>query len=195
MSKSKPRFTHEQVAAWIHKIFEDERGPSPQNLTAWTGFVATELAEQAELHGCEAWGCHVDRMHPEYLVDQCWSVHVRDRGDGYWSKYDGLVFAAEFEWGGTRSAVWQDFVKLLDVKADARLFIASLWPRVSDDRDKLIRQLRGALVRHRHATEADWVVLALCRKAHNEEPGIWLLECGTIATGKEPRRWLGTRWE
>lgn len=195
MSKTKPMFSHEQVATWIADIFGDERGPPPENLAAWTDFVATELAARAEKHGCEAWGCNIDRMHPEYLLDQCWSVDVRDRGAGYWSKYDGLVFAAEFEWGGTRTAVWDDFVKLLDVKADARLFIASLWPREWDDRDALIRELRDALVRHRHATEADWVVLALCRKAHEEDPAIWLVERGIIATGKAPRRWLGTRWE
>jgi hypothetical protein len=110
-----------------------------------------------------------------YLLDLVWSREPKERpGQSQypWHKCRGLALALECEWGGTRTAFWEDFVKLADVRADRSVFTGNLWPdegftdfRVG--KGKFISQIQAFL--EHHACGRDYEVLVALWNKKNED--------------------------
>lgn len=159
-----PAITPDDLASLIDTIFSrDDLG---RGLQDWTKLLGSHLKVEAAARGCHAWGNHIGPGRREYLVDYCWSIGAESEKD--WQDYTGLVLAAEIEWGGTRDAIWEDFVKLIDVRASARLFVANMWPEEWTRVDRILEEMASFVANHRHASDQDWVVVVLSCKTGSE---------------------------
>ena len=144
-------------AAWTQHMLKAVRNAVPRN-------------EQLVPYG-HLWSPKGQR---EYLIDMAISYET---DHDQWHSYHGLVLACECEWGGTREALWQDFVKLADVRANLRVFIGALWPSVYAGRRKLLDECLCFLRGHRHVPEDEEFLVVLCEKKESRTArhGAWLL--------------------
>jgi hypothetical protein len=94
-----------------------------------------------------------------------------------YAKYRGLYLAAECEWDGTPSALIYDLVKLVDIRANLRLFFGTLKDAETQHRE-VLRHAQAVLVTHAHACTNDEVFVALWGKETNKLAGTWIL--GTV---------------
>jgi len=143
------------------------------DLKAWTAHVARKLASLCPV-GCLPYG-HLFREDDrrEYLCDQVWGIERPDD----WEHYEGLAFAMECEWDGGVDAFLEDFVKVLDVAAERRLFIGNLhtktaWP---DRQTTVLETVRQIAKGHRFFGEADEVAVFLCEKGGDGDVECWLV--------------------
>src|SRR6266480_1170548 len=60
---------------------------------------------------------------PEYLVDVAW---IAGRLQAPPVRYRGILLAAEIEWGGTLTHLWEDFPKLVDIQAERKVFVGNI---------------------------------------------------------------------
>jgi len=86
----------------------------------WTSYVK-RVFTQACPKGMQPY--HTGARGPEYLVDLVWSDPSEKLKHVPWHKYRGLGLVLECEWKLGDDAFWEDFVKLADIRADARVFL------------------------------------------------------------------------
>ena len=152
--------TAEEVAQWVRYAWDN--GPPDDDLTAWTVHVNSCFSEHAKAKGLEAFGKGLGKRRGEYLVDHCWSEPWTGM-----ETYRGLQFAAEFEWGGTRSAIEEDVIKLADIRAPARLFLGTLWSAPWSAAEDIATEV-GLMLKAHGVARGDWIVLALGPKGKAE---------------------------
>ncbi len=136
----------------------------------WTRFVLSVFS-QACPSTCQPYSSR-DRRHPEYLVDLVWS-YPNERGKWLpWSECRGLALAMECEWNGSTNGFWEDFIKLADVRADARVFLGHLHKRAfreySSTDGAFHHEIQRFLKRHRHFSAKDSIIVALWSYGGNQ---------------------------
>lgn len=186
MSESSSRI-REAVEGLLRKYLKESQEDRRKESTAE---LAERLAKAGSGMGYTTWGNHLNGK-SEYLVDYTWSNQDEDRLA--WKDYTGLALAVEIEWDGTLEAVWQDFVKLADIRAEGRMFIACLtstaWSQVRDeDARELSADFTSFWAAHRSVQPGDWVIVGLIAKSQSssDEPEIHLLE--RLNAGASSRR-------
>lgn len=161
-AKGGSKVTPINLTAWVKESWN--KGPRTPGRKEWTKHMNRRLARLAKEHMLEEWCSGRGRKRAEYLVDHCWS----NRWQGM-ASYTGLVFAAEFEFHGSRASVEEDLVKLADVRADARLFLGNLRGRHWEKKAETIAQAAAEMLAIHAHTRSDWIVLALGPKGKKLE--------------------------
>lgn len=138
----------------------------------WTSWLKSQLQLAARRRGFRTWAGGL-RGRGEYLVDLCWHRPYRASRD-----YKGLELAAEIEWAGKHKHVMEDFFKLVDMRARARLFVAGLDRAAWRKRFGLVDVASSVVAGNFNARAQDWVVLVLCENARRGDVGSWLLRPG-----------------
>jgi len=92
----------------------------------------------------------------EYLVDLAWGLQHGGGDEGH----GGILLALECEWGGSEQHLWEDFVKLADVRAERKVFVGVGNNGVYAGRLDLIDRFARFLARHHHA-RTDQILVAL----------------------------------
>lgn len=143
--------TAQQLADCVWDEWEVKK--APDNVRLWTRRMNRRLEREAR--GLVASYSAPKRKKAEYLVDHSWAWTRRRL-----KTYRGLALAAEFEFGGTVRAIADDLVKLVDVRAYARLFVGNIreWTRTRVQ--EIAEATKSMLQRHEFARN-DWIVLAI----------------------------------
>lgn len=177
MNKITPEgITPEHVVAALETAYK--AGPASNDRKTWTKHLRKSLAEQAGRFSSSAFGHSESGRSPEYLVDHSWARANHATGDTYWLQAGELVLAAEFEWGGSREQAWEDFYKLLDVRARGRLFVGTLWQNEWSKRRDLVEKMAMTLQRHPLNREGEWVVVSLWSKGDDDHGATYVIYKG-----------------
>ncbi|MCB9881126.1 MAG: hypothetical protein H6834_04990 [Planctomycetes bacterium] len=159
----------EGLAERLRGLNESPFAPDDEELKAWTRFVLEGMSSDLP-EGVVAYPKYAEdgSRRGEFLVDLVWSV---DAGPGQdpsqWKNYAGLILALECEWGGTEEAFWEDFAKLVDVRAKYRVFVGALQRqqfrsyRVGDG---LARDVQAFLRGRPDFAPTDFILVALWEK-------------------------------
>lgn len=153
----------------------------PLDQTDWTNFVASEmraLAAKTAPMELTCWGSpwSADDC-GQHLVDVAWAYLPPGRNSP-WTEYEGLALAMECEWKTDRDCLFQDFLKVLDVQADRRLFVGQLSAGGWHERQHLLDEFDAIVQRHRHLPDGTEIGIVLCSTNHNENGEGWLLVRG-----------------
>lgn len=150
-----------KLAEWARTAWDTDIGADDR--PTWTVHLNQTLAKLMP-PGLVAFGTGLGEGHGQYLVDHCWSKPWEGM-----ASYDGLELAAEFEFGGSRAAIEEDFVKLADVRARYRVFLGNLWSSDWAQVDKLAKDAAAFLAGHARVDDKDSIVLALGPKGRRLE--------------------------
>jgi len=99
-----------------------------------TPYILSYFREKGEKEGFES---------HDYLVDKCWTTGYYDKNAvGYW-----IELAMESELSSqSRGGIWEDFVKLMDVKANIKV---GVFRPAKAQREEILDMLRDELDCHR----------------------------------------------
>lgn len=153
----------------------------PLDQPAWTKFLASEmraLAARTAPTELTSWGSawSADDC-GQHLVDVAWAYLPPGRNSS-WTEYEGLALALECEWKTDHDHLFQDFVKVLDVQADRRLFIGQLSAGGWQERQQLLDEFDSIVQRHRHLSGGAEIGVVICRANHVDDGEAWLLVRG-----------------
>ncbi len=160
----------EEIDAAIEKAMECDLGTDSPS--AWTKHVFESVNKTRPTD--QVVTCPPGKgRRGEYLVDLAWSSEESRE----WLGYRGLLLAMECEWGGDEDALWEDFIKLADVRADRKIFVGAARRKLYEDRERLLKAWASFLSNHRHVPESEEILVALCEKKESEAAnhGSWIL--------------------
>lgn len=101
----------------VRRCVRDLYAKNEERNTVWTTELKRVLYDLGESRQLQAWGTRC-KHGGAWLWDVCWIKVGRD-----WTDFRGAFLACEIEWGNSREALLEDFLKLVAAKADYRLFI------------------------------------------------------------------------
>ena len=160
----------ENFADRIDVLFQSKDVPEDNQVKDWTELIFKTVAEMIP---DERTIFPYDRTlssqeQGEYLLDHVWSI---EEGSS-WQNYKGLLLAMECEWGGSDESVWEDFVKLVDIRAKFKIFVGTYrrWQEVDD----FVRQLAVFFKGHIHSKDTEEILLILEKKGGGEYRA-WIL--------------------
>jgi len=160
-----------EVEARLHDLFWRREAPMGGKRSPWTKYVGNCLRKI--FRGLTVLG-RGGKKEPEYLVD----FAGQDCSEAApWRSYHGLILAAECEWNPDSDELWNDFIKLADVRADRRIFIGNFkandWVK---EAEKLVANWATHLKKHKHKCGDDEVLVMLFGygKADGVE-GSWII--------------------
>ena len=163
----------EQIDEAIQKAMED--GPETDSRSVWTRCILNAVNRtKPDDDRIVTYPCRKGRR-SEYLVDLVWSLEQNRE----WEGYGGLLLAVECEWGGDQEALWEDFIKLADVRADLKIFVGAAWSGLYEERERLLHAWASFLSNHRHVRECEEILVALCGKK-GERHGSWVVGPGKV---------------
>ncbi len=161
--------TLREIEEGLYQAIGDENAPREDDVGLWTKHIAKALCDIfAGVTVCGK-GCTTG----EYLTD---FAGFECSEEDAWGKYRGLVFAAECEWSkGNPDGLWEDFIKLADVRADRKVFIGNLHKQHFADVDALLEKWANHLKNHRHISADEEILVLLSEKGGDAQEGSWII--------------------
>ncbi len=160
-----------EIEERLYRAMGDEKAPREGNVGGWTRYIGRSLRKIFDGATVCGKGCPVG----EYLAD---FTGFEYKEADPWKKYKGLILAAECEWSsGNPDGLWEDFVKLVDIRADRKVFIGNLHRRYFSDQAirSLVKKWAMHLKNHRHTSSKEKVLVMLSEKCDHPREGSWII--------------------
>jgi hypothetical protein len=166
----------------VSECYNENEAPEHEDISEWTEYIKLILSS-IKPTGVEI---YENNNNYEYLLDYVWSYEKKN--SEYW-KYHGLALAMECEWDGSEEEFWKDFIKLADIRADRKIFVAGLKTTLYKNRENLIQKIKMFLSNHRHFGKEEKILILFWDKGKSEEGESFLIKGDGIVQTWSHEKW------